>query len=481
VAKAYLDPEKRVVIFSAPKDAKPPAAPPGGAPAPSPRPRAGRAAPPAVGGGDFPLKDVQRVVLPNGLVLLLYEDHRLPVVVAEARLTHVGVYEPDDKLGVATLTGYLLDEGTFKHSGPEIAELIEDVGGSLEVSSSGGAVRVLAPDRSLGLGLLLECLTQPSFPKEAFKRNQDRLLNAVKEADTEPDTVAQKAYRAAVYGKHPLGRPSSGTVKTVEGLTPEDCAAFHKKVFTPTNVTLAVVGDFDSKEVIEEVKKLTADWKKAELTTPDLPKVEKPKEFTQKVISMPDAAQLHFFLGHVGVRRDNPDYYKLLVLDYVLGIGPGFTDRLSKRLRDREGLAYTVRGTIASSADLEPGTFTCYIGTDNDNFDRVKKEILEEVNRVRDEKATPQEVEDAKTYLIGSLSMAFTTDAAVASEVLYVERHKLGPDYLADYKKAVAAVTPEDVQAVAKKYLDPDRVVLVAAGAVDAKGKPLSKPPAPKP
>ena len=95
-------------------------------------------------------------------------------------------------------------------------------------------------------------------------------------------------------------------------------------------------------------------------------------------------------MGHVGIRRDNPDYYKLLVMDYVLGTGPGFTDRLSARLRDREGLAYTVHGEHHWSADLEPGVFTCYIGTDTDNFDRVKKEFLEELNRIRDTKPKPQ-------------------------------------------------------------------------------------------
>ena len=135
-----------------------------------------------------------------------------------------------------------------------------------------------------------------------------------------------------------------GTRKTVEKLTPADCVAFHREGVRAEQHRVAVVGDFDSKEVIDEIKKLTADWKKADLERPKMPAVEKPEEFTQKIITMPDAAQLHFYMGHVGIRRDNPDYYKLLVMDYVLGTGPGFTDRLSARLRDREGLAYTVRG-----------------------------------------------------------------------------------------------------------------------------------------
>ena len=375
----------------------------------------------------------------------------------------------------------LLQEGTTKHAGPEIAEMIESVGGSIDLSSAGGTVKVLAPDRSLALGLLLECLTQPAFAKDAFQRQQTILLSSLHDEETQPESVAQRAFAKAVYGSHPRGRPSLGTVKTVETLKPADCVAFHQKVFAPNNTTLVIVGDFDAKEVLGEVNKLTADWKKTDLAKPDYPKIDMPKEFSEKIYSMPDASQLHFFMGHVGVRRDNPDFYKLLVLDYVLGVGPGFTDRLSARLRDREGLAYTVTGTITTTADLEPGAFRCYIGTDNDKFDRVKKEFLEELNRIRDEAPKPQEVEDAKTYLVGNQNMHFTTSAEVASQLLNVERYHLGDDYLSDYRKAVLAVTPEDVQAVAKKYLDPEHMVLVAAGGVDEKGQPLSKAPAPKP
>src|SRR5262249_45022897 len=161
-----------------------------------------------------------------------------------------------------------------------------------------------------------------------------------------------------------------------------DCSAHHKRVFTPGNTVVALVGDFDSKEVLAEVERLTADWKGETPPLAALPVVEKPAEFTQKILTMPEAAQLQFYMGHVGIRRNEPDYYKLLVMDYVLGTGPGFTDRLSARLRDREGLAYTVQANISSTADREPGVFTCYIGTDPKNFDRVKKEFLEELNRI---------------------------------------------------------------------------------------------------
>jgi zinc protease len=241
------------------------------------------------------------------------------------------------------------------------------------------------------------------------------------------------------------------------------------------------VGDFEGKQLVEEITRLTADWKKGDLPRVETPAVEKPKEFNQKILSMPDAVQLHFYMGHPGIRRDNPDYYKLLVMDYVFGTGPGFTDRLSSKLRDREGLGYTVTGNITNSAGEEPGLFTCYIGTEPQNFARVKKEFLEELNRLRDEKPAKEEVEDAKNYLLGNLPFQLTTSDRIAGQMLYAERYGLGFAYLNEYRKAVAAVTPEEVQAVARQYLDPEHMVLVAAGPVDDKGKVLKRLQPPKP
>jgi zinc protease len=492
VAKTYLDPQKRVLVRSIP----------------APGERGARnaeretlsvassingTAPPfshvalrdsrsAEGAEALSLKQAKRVVLPNGLVLLLLENHRLPLVVAEATVRNVRLLEPADKQGLATLAGYLLDDGgTANHTGPEIAELIENVGGTLSMSASGGSVRVLAPDRKLGLSLLFECLSRPAFAKDAFARDQARLLSGIDEAESQPDSRAARAFQAAVYGQHPYGRPALGTRPSVEKLKPADCADFHAKAFVPDNTLVAIVGDFNTDQVVEEIKALTADWKAAEVKVPTVPNVEKPDAFEQKIITMPEAAQLHFFLGHVGIRRNDPDYYKLMVMDNVLGTGPGFTDRLSARLRDREGLAYTVRANVADSATTEPGTFSCYIGTDNQNFDRVKKEFLEELNRIRDEKPTQQEVDDAKMYLLGSLPFKVSTSANVANQLLTIERYGLGLNYLDDYRKAVAEVTPADVQDVARKHIDPNRMVLVAAGAVDKDGRPLTKLPPPKP
>jgi zinc protease len=243
---------------------------------------------------------------------------------------------------------------------------------------------------------------------------------------------------------------------------------------------LAIVGDFDSPGIIEEIRGLCRefDWKRTELRVPQLPAATMPQASTQTIVTMPRAEQLHFYMGHLGIRRSDPNYYKLLVMDYVLGTGPGFTDRLSARMRDREGLAYTVSANITSSATEEPGLFTCYIGTAPRHFARVKQTFLEELNRLRQKEPGAQEVEDAKKYLLGSLPFQLTTDARIARQLVSIERYALGFDYFERYQKSVAAVTPADVQRMAEQYLDPRRMVVVAAGALDRDGKALSPSPA---
>ncbi|MFM7150284.1 MAG: M16 family metallopeptidase, partial [Gemmataceae bacterium] len=469
VARKYLKPEKSATIWSIPKESKAGA---GGASRSAFSRHLARW--PDEATTSFDLKQAKRVELPNGMIVLLFETRRLPIIQMSAVVRESGLFQADDQLGVAALTGMLLDEGTTNRSGTAIAEAIENVGGSLSMDEDGGSVKILAPHRKLGLDLLADCLRNPAFPEKEFSQNKARLLSSIQEMEVQPETKAAQAYRRLVYGAHPLGRPGMGTVKTVEKLTPEQCRAFHRKVFLPNNTILALAGDFDSRTVMAEIEERFGDWKKQDLPTVKRPDVPLPEKFTETILTMPQAAQLQVFLGHVGIRRKDPDFYKLLVMDHILGTGPGFTDRLSSRLRDREGLAYTVSAAITSTADLEPGLFTCYIGTDTENLEKVKKLFLEELNRIRDTKPTAEEVADAKTYLIGRRQLQFATTSGIATQLVNIERFNLGFQYLEDSVKAISAVTAEDIQAMAKKHLDPTRMILVAAGAVDKTGKPLS-------
>jgi zinc protease len=468
-ARKYLDPEKRVVVWSVPREGQAGAG--GEEKAKPPRRAAG-----PMGDANFNLQKTKRVVLPNGLTLLMLEDHRLPVVSARAFVKDTRVTEPADKAGVANLVGDLLDEGTTTRTGQQIATAIEDVGGALKVDAAGASVQVLTPDRPLGLGILIDCLAHPNFPADALERKRDQILSALLDDEQRADVKALRAFSELVYGaKHPLGRPSRGVRPIVEKLTGADCKAFHAARFVPNNTLVAVVGDFVTADVVAEIGRLTSDWKASPPPKVDLPPIAPLPAFTQKIISVPESAQLYVFLGHAGIIRLDPDYYKLLVMDFVLGTGPGFTDRLSSSLRDRQGLAYSVSATVTGNAADVIGTFTGSIGTFPDKFVPVKDGFLKEINRIRDEPPTAEEVEDAKTYLIGSLPFHYTSNGGLAEQLLQIERFGLGLDYPTAFRKAVAAVTPADVQAVARKHIHPDRLGLVAAGPVSADGKPLPK------
>ncbi len=481
-AKQYLVRKQAAVVWSVPpeaKDGKEDKKGGGGASAPvsrDPKRSVARSArladKPAEGGaGNFTLTNAKRVVLPNGMTVILLEDHRLPVVVAAVEVADVLLREPADKAGVATLTGSLLEEGTDKHTSEQIAALIEDTGGSLNLGS-GASLKVLTPDTDLGLGLMFECLMRPSFPADAFDRLKDQQLAAIDDAQTQPAEKASELYHALIYGKHPYGRPSNGTRATVAKLTAADCKAFHKLAYAPNFTTVVLVGDFKTDEMVKKIEALTKDWQKSDAGKPVVTAPPKPAP-NEKIVSDSQAAQVHVFIGQLGVTRDNPDYYKLLVMDNVLGTGPGFTDRLSAALRDRQGWAYTVRATITGDAGKEPGTFTGYIGTFPKSFLDVRHGFMREFNKIRDEAPTKIEVEDAKQFLLGSLPFRFTTMSAVAGQLLAAEKYGLGFDFLEKYKKEVAAVTPEDVQAMAKKYIDPKALTIVAVGAIDKDGKPL--------
>ncbi len=470
VAKTYLDPKTRVTIASKPKD--------DGAGGTGEKPPARRQAEKSGSVGGYDLTKTQKVTLPNGMTLLLLENHRLPVVAAQAFIRSVRMSEPEELAGIASLTGSMLDEGTTTRTGREIASAIESVGGEMSLSPSGGSVRALSGDLDLGLGLLFDCLINPQFPAPAFARLKAQSVAALEEAMQQPDSKAQMLFQSLVYGDHPLGRPALGKRETLKSLRVENCRQFHKANFVPNRTVLAVVGDFDSASVRSTIEKLTAEWKPNDTKVPTPPLLPKVDKLTERIVPQADAAQLYFYLGHAGIRRADPDYYTLLVMDYVLGTGPGFTDRLSAKLRDRQGLAYTVSASITGAAGEEPGAFVGFIGTYPDKLAEVKASFIEEFRRIRDELAKDSEVEDAKRYLLGSIPFRVTTSDQVAEQLLQIERFHLGFSYLDEFRKRISAVTPADVQAAARKHLDPEKLILVAVGAVDDKGQPL---PAKKP
>ena len=405
-----------------------------------------------------------RWILDNGLTVLFLENHVLPVVSIEAFVNAGERYIPDEKAGLAVLTGRLLEEGTTSRSALEIAQAIESVGGNLQTQSRGVSAQVLAKDMTLALDLVADMLIHPIFDQKCFEKERQRLLGMLAGDDDNPSLVAYNLFHEMVYGSHPYHRPQKGYKETVQKLTQADLIAYYPTYFVPNNTILAIVGDVAPTEVIAQVQRYFGAWTPRALPPQSIFEIPQPVGcITQQIYK--EKEQTHLYLGHPGITRTNPDYYTLLTMDHILGTGPGFTDRISRKLRDEQGLAYTVYATITLSASSEPGTFLAYIGTSQENMNLAIEGFLEEMRKIRAEQVSPEELELAKNYLTGSYVFHFETSTQLAQYLIHTERFQLGEDFLWKYPQLIQSVTVDDILRVAQQYLHPENYYTAIVGA----------------
>ncbi len=403
-----------------------------------------------------------RVTLANGAIVIVQPLPALPLVAVEAYLPAGQAHEAEDQAGVAMLAGRLLCEGTQDLDGLEIARRIEDRGGTLATSATGGALALHARDVELGLALLASCLTAPTFPAPAFERVRARQHAAIVATHDDPARVARLAFDELVYGAHPFHRPATGYADTLARLTPADCAAHHRARAAPSRLVLSIAGDVGVDRAIALADRyLGGPWGAAALP---LPAVAPAPPHTPAVHRVPlDVEQCHVVLGHLGIRRADPDYYALEVADQILGSGSGFTDRISAKVRDELGLAYAVHASITAGAGAEPGAFYAYVGTTPEHEALATLAITAEVRRIKDELVGPDELAAAKAFLVGSAAFGYETARQVARYL--VDRERLGLGELhRDYPTWIERVSAEDVRRACRAALDPEALAIVVAG-----------------
>jgi zinc protease len=411
--------------------------------------------------------------LDNGLKILLVENTSLPTVSMTGSVLAGARYDSESKAGLAIMASRLLDEGTENRNSFEIADAIESVGGAIETDGSfertiAGA-GVLKKDVDLGLELLSDLLMRPVFPDEYVEKEKERTLAEIVSAQDRPQVVAGWAFNELVYQNHPLHRPSHGYPETVEGLTRNDLLDFHRRYFVPNNVILSVVGDFRVADLLPKFEKAFGCWEAKPIVFPTYSEPIRQTGRRVKFITMP-AQQVNIYLGHLGIRRTNSDYYALQVLDTILGGGAGFTARIPQRLRDELGLAYTTFASITMTAGLDPGRFIAFIGTSPENMKLAIDGLLNEIRRIIEEPVTAQELQDAKDYLTGSFVFAFEASPQIARFLVHAEVYGLGFDYIEKYPEYIGAVTIDDISRVARKYLDCENYTLVVVGPVAEDG-----------
>jgi len=403
----------------------------------------------------------KRIVLDNGMILLLSEKHDIPMVTMNMALKAGSMVEPVDKPGLASITASLLTQGTVKRTANQISREIDFVGGSL--SASGGddfataSLRVLKKDLRTGLDLLSDVLLNPAFDQKEIDRKVKETLAEIKRQREEPDTIAGEAFAKMVFGDHPYGKTNDEVAAYLPKLVRQEVIDFHATRYSPNNAIIAVVGDVGEQEIKLLLNEYFKSWKNKEqpVQSPAQPPVRE-KTIVQKIDK--DITQANIEIGHIGISRENPDYYAALIMNYILG-GGGFSSRLMDTIRDNKGLAYDVHSGF--SARKEPGAFSVSIQTKNESANEVIEETLKEISRMQKELVSESELADAKSYLTGSFPLKMDTYAKIAGMLSSVEIYGLGLDYPQTYPRLINSVTREDIQRVAKKYLHPDKMAIV--------------------
>jgi zinc protease len=415
-----------------------------------------------------PRLDVERVEYPNGLILLLSENHSTPSVSINAIVRTGSRFEPDDKAGLASLVGALLDAGTSNRSSQQIAETIEAVGGQVgtfgEYQSSGVIVRLLSKDIALGLDVASDLLMNAAFPQDKVGQDIDRRIAQIRARLDVPRTQASDVFNEIVFEGCPQHRPPIGYEGSVSALTRADVEQFYDRYYVPQNILLAIAGDFDKAEIKSMAEEMFGKWARSSgFVVPEVPRPRRQSCSIDKFVAA-SKEQVNVLIGHLGIERNNPDYYALLVMDTILGSSPGFTSRIPRILRDEQGLAYSTFSNITSSAGLDPGRFVAYIGTAPENLERAISGLRGEIARIVEGGVTPEELEAAELYLTGSFVFHFQRNSQVAEFLVEAEVYGLGFDYLEKYPELIRSVSVEDVNRVTRRYIDPQNLTTVVVG-----------------
>jgi predicted Zn-dependent peptidase len=412
------------------------------------------------------LPEIEEFRLDNGLTVLLVEHHELPLL--QARLIiETGSAADGDKPGLASFTADMLDEGTAKRSALQLAEEVDFIGAQLSTGSNwdGSYVTLLTLKRHLdtAFDLFSDIVLNPAFPEEELERRRSSRLTSILQQKDQPRIVATMVFNRVIYGPtHPYGQPASGTEESIRSIQRDDLKRFYETYYRPNNATLILVGDVTKEEIAPKVKQFFVAWTKKEVPSVKIPQAASRTSTGIYLVDKPEAAQSEIRIGHVGVARNNPDYFKLTVMNTILG--GQFSSRINMNLREKRGYTYGARSSYAMRKAAGP--FIASAGVKTAVTDSSVIEFMKELTRIRQEGVTAEELEFAKQSLLRRLPRQFETAADIARQLTNLVLYDLPKDYFNKYVQRIQAVTAEDVLQAARNYIHPDRSAIVIVGDV---------------
>jgi zinc protease len=410
---------------------------------------------------DFPPYEIK--TLANGLQVVVVKHHEQPVVSLRLLVRAGGAQDPPGKQGVGALAAALLDQGAGARDAAQIADAIDTIGGGLNTGAgsdlSVADVLVMKDSLAFGFELLADVVRRPTFRPEELDRQRQQALSGMRVNFQDPDSVASLVFDRLVYGFHPYGLPNTGTPESLAAITPDDLREFHTTWFVPNNALLGIVGDIGVAEALAAAEKAFGDWKPGPLPAADHPAPPPPTRRVV-VINKPDAVQTEVRVGNLGLPRTHKDYLAFDLALKILG-GEG-ANRLHQVLRSDRGLTYGASADLTSRR--ESGDFAAETDTRSDATGEVLRLIVDEISRLQREPVSPRELRSAQDYLAGKFPLTIETAGAIATQVLDVLFYGLPLTDIETYRQRVLAITPADIQRVARQYLHTDRLSVVLVG-----------------
>ena len=426
---------------------------------------------------EFSPPEPDRVVLENGMVVYLLEDHELPLVSVTVTMRTGSWLDPIDKIGLASMTGAVMRTGgggglSAEQVDAELEQFAGDVSIGIGRQSGSASLDVLSKDVPRGLEILAGLLRRPAFDPARVELAKLQAIEGIRRRQDHPGSIVGREFAKVLYGPdHPSARESS--LDSITRMTRADLVTFHRDTIHPNGMILGVTGDFKKDEMLAALRKVFGDWKKGtvpELRIADVPEAE-PSRPVVRFVSK-ETSQTHLRLGHLSIKENDPDYVALAIANDILG-GSSFRSRLFNDVRTKRGLAYSV-GSRLNTGTHDQGVWLMRAETKLTSTQEVIERFVANIERMRAEPVTDTELAEAKEAYVNSFVFSFASPSAIVSRLVELEYDGLPKDFLQQLRAKVVSLTKEEVQTAAKRHLRPDRLKIVAVGSGEALPKALA-------
>lgn len=422
------------------------------------------------------IPQAERVVMPNGMIVFLLEDHELPLINVSARIRTGSRYEPIEKVGLAGITAAVMRTGgAGERTGAEVDLFLEDraanMGGGIGASVGTAGMGVLKESFGEVLPVLADMLRSPRFEIDKIEEAKVQQKSGISRRNDSPGSITGREFAKLVYGaSSPYARHTENA--TIDAITQQDLIDFHGRYYHANHIMLGVTGDFERDEVLAAIEREFGDWEPAAVDLPTEFEISPAEVGKVYFVEKTDLTQANFRVGHLGTTVDNPDYFAIQVMNKIFG--QGFASRLFNKIRSEMGLAYSIFGSIGASYDY-PGVFQVGGQTKLESTAEVLEAVLAEIEYMKEGEVTEEELNYAKNSFLNSFIFNFDSPGEIVGRQMLYEYYGYPADFLQQIRTGITAVTAADVRAAAQRHLHSDQLVILVVGDPEKLDRPLDE------